>query len=263
MLPLHEPAALQRLPQLPAPSPGWVPARAGPWAGPGQGSPPDPLLSPASAFGDPHFVTFDGANFTFNGRGEYVLLESALTNLRVQARAQPRTTSEGEARVWGLGVAQGHLGGRLELSGPHSAPTNPGVQDQGTGLTAVAVQEDNSDVVEVRLASGAGILQVLLNGEVLSFAEQTWMDLKGMFLSVAAGDSVSIMLSSGAGLEVGVQGPFLSVAILLPEKFLTHTQGLLGTLNDNLADDFTLRSGQVLPPTASSRELFRFGADCE
>lgn len=179
MLPLHEPAALQRLPQLPAPSPGWVPARAGPWAGPGQGSPPDPLLSPASAFGDPHFVTFDGANFTFNGRGEYVLLESALTNLRVQARAQPRTTSEGEARVWGLGVAQGHLGGRLELSGPHSAPTNPGVQDQGTGLTAVAVQEDNSDVVEVRLASGAGILQVLLNGEVLSFAEQTWMDLKG------------------------------------------------------------------------------------
>ncbi|XP_036132817.1 sushi domain-containing protein 2 [Molossus molossus] len=184
----------------------------------------------ASAFGDPHFVTFDGANFTFNGRGEYVLLESALTNLRVQARALPRTTPEG-------------------------------TQDQGTGLTAVAVQEDNSDVVEVRLASGTGILQVLLNKEELSFAEQTWLDLKGMFLSVAAGDSVSIMLSSGAGLEVSVQGPFLNVAILLPEKFLTHTQGLLGTLNDNLADDFTLRNGQVLPPTASSRELFRFGAD--
>lgn len=159
-----------------------------------------------------------------------MLLESALTNLRVQARAQPRTMP-GDA------------------------------QDQGTGLTAVAVQEDNSDVVEVRLAGGAGSLQVLLNGEVLSFAEQSWMDLKGMFLSAAAEDSVSIMLSSGAGLEVGVRGPFLSVSILLPEKFLTHTQGLLGTLNDNPADDFTLHSGQVLPPTASSQELFRFGAD--
>lgn len=84
-----------------------------------------------------------------------------------------------------------------------------------------------------------------------------------MFLSAAAEDSVSIMLSSGAGLEVSVQGPFLSVTVLLPEKFLTHTQGLLGTLNDDPTDDFTLRDGKVLPPKAASRELFRFGADCE
>ncbi|XP_034497900.1 sushi domain-containing protein 2 isoform X2 [Ailuropoda melanoleuca] len=131
----------------------------------------------ASAFGDPHFVTFDGANFSFNGRGEYVLLEATLTNLRVQGRAQPRTTSD------------------------------------------------------------------------------------GMFLSVAAEDSISIMLSSGAGLEVSVQGPFLSVTVLLPEKFLTHTQGLLGTLNNDPTDDFTLRNGKVLPSKAASRELFRFGAD--
>lgn len=85
----------------------------------------------------------------------------------------------------------------------------------------------------------------------------------GMFLSVASEDKVSIMLSSGAGLEVGRQGPFLSVAILLPEKFLTHTRGLLGTLNDNPQDDFTLRSGQVLPPDASAQQVFQFGADCE
>nr|KAF6275293.1 sushi domain containing 2 [Pipistrellus kuhlii] len=184
----------------------------------------------ASAFGDPHFVTFDGANFTFNGRGEYVLLESALTRLSVQGRAEPRTAPQGR-------------------------------QERGTGLTAVAVREEDSDVVEVRLAAGAGPLQVLLNQEVLSFAEQNWMDLKGMFLSVAVGDRVSIMLASGVGVEVGIQGPFLSVAVLLPEKFSTHTRGLLGTLNGDPTDDFTLRSGRVLPPTASSRELHGFGAD--
>ncbi|KAI5133217.1 sushi domain-containing protein 2 isoform X1 [Manis pentadactyla] len=184
----------------------------------------------ASAFGDPHFVTFDGANFTFNGRGEYVLLEAALTGLMVQARAQPRTQPNG-------------------------------TQDRGTGLTAVAVQEGDSDVVEVRLANGTGALQVLLNQEVLSLAEQSWVDLRGMFLSAATGDSISIMLSSGAGLQVRIRGPFLSVAVLLPEKFLTHTRGLLGTLTEDPADDFALRSGEVLPPSASSRELFRFGAD--
>lgn len=84
-----------------------------------------------------------------------------------------------------------------------------------------------------------------------------------MFLSVASEDKVSIMLSSGAGLEVGIQGPFLSVTVLLPDKFLTHTRGLLGTMNDNPMDDFTLQDGQVLPPNASAQQLFQFGANCE
>ncbi|XP_077016312.1 sushi domain-containing protein 2 isoform X2 [Tamandua tetradactyla] len=183
----------------------------------------------ASVFGDPHFVTFDGVTYSFNGRGEYVLLEAAPTNLSVQARAEPGTMPNG-ARA------------------------------RGTGLTAVAVQESKSDVVEVRLA-GTGGLQVLLNQEVLSFAEQRWMDLKGMFLSVAAEQNVTIMLASGAGLEVSAQGPSLSVAVLLPEKFLTHTRGLLGTLNGDPSDDFTLRNGRVLPANASPQQLFEFGAD--
>lgn len=42
----------------------------------------------ASAFGDPHFLTFDGLNFTFKGQGEYTLVESDLTSLRVQGRTQ-------------------------------------------------------------------------------------------------------------------------------------------------------------------------------
>ena len=83
----------------------------------------------------------------------------------------------------GLGGSGGHRvipgEGESEAGGPHFAPIIPGSQDRGTGLTAVAVQEANSDVVEVRLGDGAGVLQVLLNQEVLSFAEQRWMDLKG------------------------------------------------------------------------------------
>ncbi|XP_037353011.1 sushi domain-containing protein 2 [Talpa occidentalis] len=181
----------------------------------------------ASVFGDPHIITFDGANFTFNGQGEYVLLEAELTNLRVQGRAQNRTAPQGS-------------------------------MIRGTGLTAVAVQEGDSDVVEVRLA--ASVLQVLLNQQVLSFTEQSWMDLRGMFLSVASGDKVSVMLSSGAGLEVNIRGQFLSVSVLLPENFLNNTRGLLGTLNGDPKDDFTLPNGEVLSPNASSQELFEFGA---
>uniref|UniRef100_A0A2K5IZG0 Sushi domain containing 2 n=1 Tax=Colobus angolensis palliatus TaxID=336983 RepID=A0A2K5IZG0_COLAP len=79
----------------------------------------------------------------------------------------------------GLRLRRPTLCGRLEPSGAHSAPTTAGTQTRGTGLTAVAVQEGNSDVLEVRLANGTRGLEVLLNQEVLSFAEQSWMDLKG------------------------------------------------------------------------------------
>lgn len=43
----------------------------------------------------------------------------------------------------------------------------------------MAVQEDNSDVIEVRLPARSGVPEVLLNHKVLSFTEQNWMDLKG------------------------------------------------------------------------------------
>jgi len=47
-----------------------------------------------------------------------------------------------------------------------------------TGLSAVAMQENNSDVIEVRYSEDLN-LEVLLNQKVISFSEQNWMDLKG------------------------------------------------------------------------------------
>lgn len=55
------------------------------------------LLKTASAFGDPHFFTFDGLNFTFKGQGEYTLVESDLTSLRVQGRAQQARFPNGKS----------------------------------------------------------------------------------------------------------------------------------------------------------------------
>lgn len=49
---------------------------------------------------------------------------------------------------------------------------------QATGLSAVAMQENDSDVIEVRYSEDLS-LEVLLNQRVLNFSEQTWMDLKG------------------------------------------------------------------------------------
>jgi len=42
----------------------------------------------ATVFGDPHFVTFDGVEYTFNGKGEFVLLR--VNDLRDKLDVQGR-----------------------------------------------------------------------------------------------------------------------------------------------------------------------------
>lgn len=48
-----------------------------------------------------------------------------------------------------------------------------------TKLTSVAMKENQSDIIEVRLANLSHGLEVLQNQKILSFAEQSWMDLHG------------------------------------------------------------------------------------
>lgn len=52
-------------------------------------SSPDLCLPTGTVLGDPHFITFDGSVYTFNGRGEYYLLSSPDKGLVVQGRTEP------------------------------------------------------------------------------------------------------------------------------------------------------------------------------
>ena len=54
-----------------------------------------------------------------------------------------------------------------------------GTMVKATKMSAVAMREGSSDVIEVRLHSSQNDLEVLQNQKTLSFAEQSWMDLKG------------------------------------------------------------------------------------
>lgn len=182
-----------------------------------------------TAFGDPHFISFDGSKFTFNGKGEYTLLRSEYWSLTVQGRTQQVTYENG-------------------------------TQAPATGISAVAMQENSSDVIEVRTLGYLNQLQVLLNQEVISFNEQSWMDLKGVFVYSAIPENVTVMFPSGAGVEIRGQGQVISVTILLPEKFVNHTEGILGVMNNNPTDDFVFRNGTILPVNATAEQLFEFGA---
>nr|XP_033811207.1 sushi domain-containing protein 2 isoform X2 [Geotrypetes seraphini] len=184
----------------------------------------------ASAFGDPHFLTIDGANYTFKGKGEYTLMRSDFHSLTIQGRAQPHTFENGTV-----------------------APV--------TGFSAVAMCENGSAVIEVRSVPGTSALEVLMDGEKISFEEQSWMDLIGVFIYSAIDQNVTVMFPSGAGVEVRGRNGILGVSVLLPEEFLNRTRGLMGVMNNNPEDDFSFTNGSVLPADATPEQFFQMGAD--
>ncbi|XP_034048817.1 sushi domain-containing protein 2 isoform X2 [Thalassophryne amazonica] len=186
--------------------------------------------SPGSAvvFGDPHFITFDGVSYSFNGKGEYTLVTSDAKQLTIQGRTEPVITENGTTV-------------------------------NATKLSAVAMREGTSDIIEVRLGSAQNVLEVLQNEKKLSFVEQTWMDLKGVFVFSPTSTNVTVMFPSGAGVEVRLREGTLMTTVLLPEAFTDATRGLLGNLNGNSSDDIVSSDGQLVLNQTNPEELFNFG----
>ncbi|KAF7217070.1 sushi domain-containing protein 2 isoform X1 [Nothobranchius furzeri] len=182
--------------------------------------------SSAVVFGDPHFMTFDGASYSFNGKGEYTLVTSDEKQLQIQGRTEPVDENTINA----------------------------------TKLTSVAMRESSSDVIEVRLVSGHDGLEVLRNQQTLIFTEQTWMDLHGVFVFSPTSTNVTVMFPSGAGVEVRLRDVTMTTTVLLPEGFKDSTLGLLGKMNGDAKDDLVSSSGQLVGNPSDPVELFNFGA---
>ena len=49
----------------------------------------------ATGFGDPHMITLDGVEYTFNGYGEYQILNVAGPDFELQGRMQPLVNDDG------------------------------------------------------------------------------------------------------------------------------------------------------------------------
>ena len=76
----------------------------------------------ATVFGDPHIYTFDDTQYTFNGKGEFVLVRSSTDRHKLDVQ------------------------GRFE-----QLPNNYYGEVKATILTAVAARDNQSATVEVRL----------------------------------------------------------------------------------------------------------------
>lgn len=177
--------------------------------------------------GNLHFVTFDGLKYTFNGKGEYHLVSAPDRELSVQARTE-----------------------QVKLKNSTLV--------KATRLSSLAMKEKSSDVVEVRLTDEH--LQVLRNQTILPLSEQRWMDLKGVFVFAPCPQNVTVIFSSGVGVEVRSHEGTMVAAVLLPAEFYNRTQGLLGLMNSDPSDDLMTPLGEVISADATAEEIFIFGA---
>jgi sushi domain-containing protein 2 len=181
----------------------------------------------ASIFGDPHIVTFDNLQYTFNGMGEFTL---------VRGRAGSETID---------------VQGRFEqvqrnIHGPVMA----------THLTSVAARGSNTTVIEVRVrprdAQWRYRLDVFADGRRIYFDRHS---LKYQFFQgvtvytpsyILNQSEVVIMFSSGAGVEVVENAGFMTARVYLPWQFINKTRGLFGNWSFDMTDDLITPDGNIV-----------------
>lgn len=157
-----------------------------------------------AVFGDPHVITFDGLEYTFNGKGEFVLVkvDDLTMSLEVQARfEQVGNNYYGEVRA--------------------------------TQMTSVVAKGNmTSDAIEVRMrphyAQWRYRLDVLVDGQRRYFDRpplrfQRFQDAIVYTPPYILDQSeVIIMFDSGAGIEVIEKQGFMTARVYLPMHFMVR-----------------------------------------
>ncbi len=180
--------------------------------------------------GDPHMVTLDGFQYTFNGRGEFLLVQ--VDNVFIlQARMIQLDT-----------IAVG-----------------------ATVFSAIAIREGDN-TVQFQVGAFAGDPDVLLNGEFIDFTNIPTSTQQFNGVAVTKVDStLSASFASGAFIEVREDNGFFSpISVSLPTSWQGQTRGLMGNYNEDTSDDLTPQTvGDPLPLDSDLRTIHdSFGVTC-
>lgn len=194
----------------------------------------------------------DNQNFTFNGVGEYVLLDTPTAlGFKVQARLQPFSSNITGTVISAIGVKLGSL------------PTVQVSAENGQLRLHVGGDRYELSTSDSPLIVGAsGVVSTDLTGGLPGGA----METDDEQVSVRMEDPAGIVVSTGqaASISVSLQAGFLGISVSLPEGFVGVTSGLLGNFNGDPDDDFMVRNGDVVMASSSEREIYtQFGLQCK
>ena len=183
-------------------------------------------------FGDPHIITLDGYLYTFNGKGEFILVESLDQSF----------------------LLQGRMTEPLQLSN--------GTSFGGTLFTALAMKQDRSPTIQVEVANEK--LLIFVDGEVLDFAGVTEQQIDNVTIMKEGNDTFTIRITSGVSLQASNRNGILTdILVTLPEHLAT--EGLLGQNNGDPSDDLLPKSAteSLLINSSASDIYYKFGLTCK
>ena len=181
---------------------------------------------PTSAFGygDPHFMTFDGASYTFNAAGDYRLVESRDLSFQMQGRV-------------------------TEL---------PGGNENATVFTAVAMKFSKSPLVIVEIDGATSGMSVVVDGVGLNFDGTSDVEHKffeAVVISKIAGE-IQVAFSDDIVVKCSeISGQLINFEVQLGDRHNNSVVGLLGDFDGNANNDVT--SSPDHPPTID--EINQFG----
>ena len=187
----------------------------------------------ARGFGDPHLVTLDEYKYTFNGKGEFILVETADKEVTIQVRMV-------EAQTQNLTISSGTVFGAFVAKQSDSATVQFELDQQG--------------------------LLALVNGETVDFEMLVSQRFANVTVSDKGNGTLSAEFTSGTSIQVTEKNGIISdVLITIPNEYFNRTRGLLGKFNQDSSDDLRPANSSMPLPLNSSPEMihFQFGITCE
>ena len=188
----------------------------------------------AIAIGDPHIVTLDQFTYTFNGKGEFVLIETDDDSFTLQARMVPAVDGNNN------NVA-------------------------ATVFSAIVCKQINSQTIQFQLDSNKGLV-ALVDGVEIDLDELKSQEFDNVTVTDVGNSSITATFSSGALIRVTQENDIISLVLVsLPERFKGHTHGLMGSFNDDETDDLLPKNNSTyISINSTIQEIHEeFGISCK
>ncbi len=186
-----------------------------------------------------HILTLDGASYSFNGLGEYVLsqtIPSSNSSLVLQCRtamAAGSTTS--------------------------------------TAFVAFAIQQNGGDIIQLNYNSAWNGIDILINGVNVTTtimsqnatSQQLANPASSPAYQISAVNSSVTVTNSLCSMTVSVGYLSLSATFNMPSSAAGLLTGLLGNFDGNANNDYMMRNGTLLAASSMNSQLFQFGQSCK
>ena len=179
-------------------------------------------------------MTLDGLKYTFNGKGEFILIETEDGSFTMQGRMEPAKTANN-------------------------------LNALGTVFTAiVAIQHETNTIVQFEIRAKG--VKVRVDGEFIDFDEMKEMKFDNVMVEDRGNATVIAAFSKGTSIELKVENGIVSVMLVsLPVNQKGKTRGLMGNFNGDPSDDLLPKGGSSPLPSNSSMEDIHhlFGMTCK